>query len=142
MRSSCSGEVSQRCAERGSGVLVLELSDGTSIRSATVIVATGASYRRLAARGVDDLVGRGGLLQSRPSQRLPAMTARPVVVVGGGNSAGQAVLHLSKYASTVTLLVRGGSLAASMSEYLIQELRVATNVTIRFHSEVVAATGD
>jgi thioredoxin reductase (NADPH) len=57
------------------------------------------------------------------------MTDRPVVVVGGGNSAGQAAIHLSKYAATVTLLVRGESLAASMSDYLIQQLRAATNIT-------------
>ena len=68
-----------------------------------------------------------------------ATTDRPVVVVGGGNSAGQAAIHLSKYASTVTLLVRGESLAASMSDYLIHELRAATNITIRYRSEVVAA---
>lgn len=127
--------------QEGSGALVVELSDGTSICSASVIVATGASYRRLAAPGVDELAGKG-VFYSPAVTEAAAMTARPVVVVGGGNSAGQAVLHLAKYASTVTLLVRGGSLAASMSEYLIQELRVTTNVTIRYHSEVVAATGE
>ena len=70
------------------------------------------------------------------------MTNQPVVVVGGGNSAGQAAMHLSKYASTVTLLVRSSSLAASMSDYLIRELQAATNVTIRYHCEVAAALGD
>ena len=70
------------------------------------------------------------------------MTNQPVVVVGGGNSAGQATMHLSKYASTVTLLVRSSSLASSMSEYLIRELQATTNVTIRYRCEVAEAVGD
>jgi thioredoxin reductase len=127
--------------EGNRGELILELSDGRSIRSASVIVATGASYRRLRAPGVEELVGRG-VFYSPAVNEAAAMTNRPVIVVGGGNSAGQAATHLSRYASTVTLLVRSGSLAASMSEYLIRELRAATNVTIRYSSEVLAAIGD
>ena len=127
--------------EEDSGELVVELSDGTTVRTASVILATGASYRRLRASGVDELVGRG-VFYSPAVTEATAMTDQPVVVVGGGNSAGQAAIHLSRYASTVTLLVRGASLAASMSEYLIRELRVATNITIRYSSEVVAAIGD
>lgn len=127
--------------EGDSGELVVELSDGTTVRTASVILATGASYRRLRAPGVDELVGRG-VFYSPAVTEATAMTDQPVVVVGGGNSAGQAAIHLSRYASTVTLVVRGTSLAASMSEYLIRELRVATNITIRYSSEVVAAIGD
>lgn len=127
--------------EGDSDDLVVELSDGTSVRSASVIVATGASYRRLDASGVDELIGRG-VFYSPAVTEAAAMTNRPVVVVGGGNSAGQAAIHLAKYASTVTLLVRGESLASSMSDYLIRELRAATNITIRYHSEVVGAGGD
>ena len=123
------------------GGLIVELSDGTSFASASVIVATGASYRRLRAAGVDELVGRG-VFYSPAVTEVATMSDRPVVVVGGGNSAGQAAIHLSRYASTVTLLVRSESLGASMSDYLIQELRAATNVTMRYHSEVIAAVGD
>ena len=141
MRGSCSGAHVTALREDDTGGLVVELSDGTSIRSASVVVATGASYRRLRAAGVDELVGRG-VFYSPAVTEAAAMSNRPVVVVGGGNSAGQAAIHLSRYASTVTLLVRSGSLAASMSEYLIQELRAATNVTIRYCSEVLAAIGD
>jgi len=119
----------------------VELSDGTTVRTASVILAMGASYRRLRASGVDELVSRG-VFYSPAVTEATAMTDQPVVVVGGGNSAGQAAIHLSRYASTVTLIVRGTSLAASMSEYLIRELRVATNITIRYSSEVVAAIGD
>ncbi len=123
------------------GELLVELSDGTSVRSAAVVVATGASYRRLRAPGVDELIGRG-VFYGPAVAEAAATAGRSVVVVGAGNAAGQAAIHLSGYASAVTLLVRGGSLAASMSEYLIRELRVTPRVTIRHHSEVVAAIGD
>jgi thioredoxin reductase (NADPH) len=105
------------------------------------VLATGVSYRRLLASGVDELVGKG-VFYSPAVTEAAAMTNQPVGVVGGGNSAGQAAMHLSKYASTVTLLVRSSSLAASMSEYLIRELEAATNVTIRYRCEVAEAVGD
>jgi thioredoxin reductase (NADPH) len=127
--------------EKGVGHLVVELSDGTTIRTTTVVLATGASYRRLSASGVDALVGRG-VFYSPAVTEAAAMTDRAAVVVGGGNSAGQAAIHLSRYAATVTLLVRGKSLGASMSEYLIRELSAARNVAIRYNSEVVSAIGD
>ena len=92
--------------------------------------------------GVFGRVWRPGRVYSPAVTEATDMTDQPVVVVGGGNSAGQAAIHLSWYASTVTLVVRGTSLAASMSEYLFRELRVATNITIRYSSEVVAAIGD
>jgi thioredoxin reductase (NADPH) len=69
------------------------------------------------------------------------MEGQPVYVVGGGNSAGQAAVHLSKYASRVTLLVRGGSLAESMSDYLIQELRNRDNIHVRLQTQVVDCWG-
>jgi thioredoxin reductase (NADPH) len=120
--------------------VVVELSNGTSVRTAAVVLATGATYRRLDAPGVDELVGRG-VFYSPAVTEAAAMRGCPVIVVGGGNSAGQAALHLSRYASTVTLVVRGLSLAASMSDYLIRELKLAVNVVIRYDSEVVEASG-
>ena len=124
-----------------SGELAVKLSDGATVHTAAVVLATGVSYRRLLAPGLDELVGKG-VFYSPAVTEAAAMSNQPVVVVGGGNSAGQAALHLSKYASTVTLLVRSSSLAASMSEYLIRELQVATNVTIRYGCEVAEAIGD
>ena len=121
--------------------LVVELSNGRSVRTATVILATGAAYRRLRAPGVDELFGKG-VFYSPAVTEAPAMRGQPVVVVGGGNSAGQAAIHLSRYASTVTLVVRGQSLAVSMSEYLIRELEVADNVVIRYGCDVVDASGE
>jgi thioredoxin reductase (NADPH) len=121
--------------------LVVELSNGSTVRTSAVILATGATYRRLSAPGVDELVGRG-VFYSPAVTEATAMRGRPVVVVGGGNSAGQAAIHLSKYASTVTLVVRGSSLAVSMSDYLIRELDAAGNVMIRYGCDVVEASGD
>ena len=123
------------------GELTVGLSDGHSIRTSSVVLATGVTYRRLDAPGVDELVGRG-VFYSPAVSEASTMKGRPVVVVGGGNSAGQAAVHLSGYASEVTLLVRGPSLAASMSDYLIRVLEAAPNVTIRHHCEVVAALGE
>jgi thioredoxin reductase (NADPH) len=70
------------------------------------------------------------------------LTGQQVYVVGGANSAGQAALHLARYAARVTLLVRGGSLAASMSDYLIRQIAATANITVRLGSRVVAGRGD
>ena len=121
--------------------LVVELSNGTTVRTSAVILATGVAYRRLLAPGVDALVGRG-VFYSPAVTEAAAMRGLPVVVVGGGNSAGQAAIHLSRYASTVTLVVRGPSLAASMSDYLIRELKMTANVVIRHGCDVVEASGE
>jgi thioredoxin reductase (NADPH) len=124
-----------------SGEIVLDLSDGTTIRTRTVVLSPGVAYRRLRAQGVDALVGRG-VFYSPAVTEARAMRGRSVIVVGGGNSAGQAALHLSRHAAAVTLLVRGASVAASMSDYLIRALKATPNVTIRHRSEVVAVHGD
>jgi thioredoxin reductase (NADPH) len=122
------------------GDLSIGLSDGSNIRSASVIVATGVSYTRLDAPGVNELLGRG-VFYSPAVGEAALMTGHTVVVVGGGNSAGQAAIHLAKYARTVTLVVRGASLAASMSDYLIRELQAAPNITTRYRTEIAEAHG-
>ena len=122
------------------GGLRIGLSDGTCIRAASVIVATGVTYTRLDAPGVNELLGRG-VFYSPAVAEAPLMADQPVIVVGGGNSAGQAAVHFAKYASEVTLVVRGASLATSMSDYLIRELRAAPNITTRHHCEIAEAFG-
>lgn len=114
------------------------LSDGTSARTRTTIVATGVDYRRLDLPEVEALIGRGVFYGAAVTEAR-AMTGLPVHVVGGGNSAGQAALHLAKYAAHVTLLVRGADVADSMSEYLVEQLRAARNVEIRHRVEVTGA---
>ncbi|WP_122818015.1 FAD-dependent oxidoreductase [Nocardioides pantholopis] len=114
----------------------VRMSDGSVVRARSVIVATGVDYRRLGVPELEDLLGRGVFYGAAVSE-APSMTGQQVCVVGGGNSAGQAALHLARYARHVTLLVRGPSLAASMSEYLIGQLKATRNLTIRYHRGVV-----
>lgn len=119
------------------------MSDGSVVRSRSVIVATGVDYRRLGVPELEALIGRGVFYGAAVSE-APSMAGQPVCVVGGGNSAGQAALHLARYAQHVTLLVRGPSLAASMSDYLIGQLEATRNLTVRYHRAVVggrAASG-
>jgi thioredoxin reductase (NADPH) len=100
------------------------------------VIATGVDYRRLEVPELESLVGRGVYYGAAVAE-APSMMGEHVFVVGGGNSAGQAALHLARYARQVTLLVRGPSLAASMSDYLIEQLEATRNVGIRYHSAVV-----
>ena len=96
----------------------------------------GVSYRRIGIPELERLVGRGVFYGAAVSE-APAMAGQQVFVVGGGNSAGQAVLYLSRFAKQVTLLVRSPGLAASMSEYLIAELHSTRNVDIVYNASVV-----
>ena len=111
------------------------------VEARTVIVATGVSYRRLEADGIDALTGRGvyyGATASDASQ----CAGDDVYVVGAANSAGQAALNLARFAKRVVLVVRGGSLEASMSRYLIERITAAPTIEVRLHSEVVECGGD
>jgi thioredoxin reductase (NADPH) len=120
---------------------VVVLSDGTEVAGRAVVVASGVSWRRLDVPELEALVGAGVFYGAAVSEASAMQNAR-VFVVGGGNSAGQAALHLARYAERVTLLVRGSSLAESMSEYLVNENELAKNVELRFDSVVVGGSGD
>jgi thioredoxin reductase (NADPH) len=120
---------------------IVELADGRSVPARAVIVATGVTYRQLDVPSLLPFAGTGVFYGSAMSE-AKNLAGRPVVVVGGGNSAGQAALHLAKFASKVTVLVRSSTLAASMSEYLIRELGHTPNVEIRYGAEVVGGSGD
>ncbi len=113
----------------------VSMSDGSVARGRSVVVATGVDYRRLDVPELEALIGRGVFYGAAVAE-APSMTGQEVAVIGGGNSAGQAALHLARYAKHVTLLVRGPSLAASMSEYLISQLAATRNVTIRYRTAV------
>ena len=114
----------------------VSMSDGTVVRARSVVIATGVDYRRLDVPALDGMVGRGVFYGAAVSE-APSMAGMEVYVVGGGNSAGQAALHLARYARQVTLLVRGHSLAASMSEYLVAQLDATRNVVIRYDTAVL-----
>ena len=118
----------------------LQLSDGTVLTSRTVIIATGATYRRLGIPGLEDLQGQGVFYGAAVSE-APAMRGRSVFVAGGGNSAGQTALHMAKWASHVTILVRADSLADSMSDYLIREIDATPNVDVCYRVQVADGTG-
>lgn len=113
----------------------VQLSDGTEARTRTTVVATGVDYRRLGITDLEELVGRGVYYGAAVTEARE-MTGHRVHVVGGGNSAGQAALHLAKYARHVSLLVRGPDVAASMSDYLVGQIRATRNVDLVHRVEV------
>jgi thioredoxin reductase (NADPH) len=111
------------------------------IEARSLIAATGVSYRRLAATGLDELTGRGVYYGASASEANQC-EGDEVYVVGAANSAGQAVLNLAKFAKRVVMLVRAGTLADTMSQYLIAKIETAGNVEVRFRAEVVGCRGD
>jgi thioredoxin reductase (NADPH) len=116
------------------------IADGSEAKARAVILACGIGYRRLDVPPLRPFEGTSVFYGASVSE-AKAMTGRSVCVVGGGNSAGQAAMHLSRFASQVTLLVRGPTLAESMSSYLAGEIDAAENVDVRHHVEVVDAAG-
>lgn len=120
---------------------VAHLSDGTAVRSRAMLVASGVDWRRLEVPGIDELLGAGVYYGAGPSEAVTCSGCR-VAIVGGGNSAGQAVIRFSRYAAQVTLLVRGRSLEASMSQYLISQVKELGNVEVRTDTEVVGLESD
>ena len=120
---------------------VLKLADGAELSCHALLVATGVQWRKLDAPGVERLTGAGIYYGAAMTE---AMSTRDedVFVVGGANSAGQAAMYFSRYARRVVMLVRGSSLGASMSKYLIDQLQATPNIHIEFNSSVVEAHGD
>lgn len=125
---------------RAGDEIVVSLSCGREVTAKAVIIATGASYRRLGIPNLEALSGAGVFYGAAVSEAR-AMEGREVYVVGAGNSAGQAATYLAKYAAHVTLVVRGDSLADSMSEYLIREIEAAQNISVRRQTRVADGGG-
>jgi thioredoxin reductase (NADPH) len=123
------------------GRYALELSDGSQAMATAVVLATGIEYRRLGIPELDALAGTGVFYGASVSEAR-AHTGQEVYVVGGGNSAGQAAVHLARYAARVTVLVRRASLTETMSRYLIDEIEAAENIEVRPHTEVTRGAGD
>jgi thioredoxin reductase (NADPH) len=119
---------------------LVRLSDGTEVAAEAVVAASGVSWRRLGVPRLEALVG-AGVFYGAAGAEARAMEGQEVFVVGAGNSAGQAALHLAKYAASVTLLARGADLATSMSDYLVQEIEHAPNVAVRLDTQVVDGLG-
>ncbi|MGV9685686.1 FAD-dependent oxidoreductase [Streptomyces cellulosae] len=125
----------------GGASRVVRFSDGSQVAAHSVILATGVSYRRLAAPGCDELGGCGVYYGSSLTE-APACQGQDVYIVGGANSAGQAAMYLSRFAKQVTLLVRGPDLSASMSYYLIEQIGRVPNIAVRCGTVVEEAHGD
>jgi thioredoxin reductase (NADPH) len=123
------------------GYLVARLSDGSEVAGRAVIAATGASYRRLEASGLSDFEGNGVYYAATDIEARMCGLA-PVVVVGGGNSAGQAAIFLNQGGCAVTLVIRGADLGKDMSRYLVERIEADPNITLRAQTTVDALDGD
>lgn len=121
--------------------LVVTLSDGSRLRTTAVLLAMGASYRRLAVPSLEALCG-AGVFYGGSTSEAPGLAGRDVFIVGGANSAGQAALHLARYARRVTLVIRGPSLRVGMSEYLVRQVEATENIETCLGTEVVGGGGD
>ena len=124
----------------GAGRFV-ELSGGGVLSANCVLIASGVSYRQMTAPGFAELTG-AGVYYGAAMTEARSCAQQHVVVIGGANSAGQAAVHFSGYARQVTMLVRGPSLEASMSHYLVEQLAALPNVEVRTGSSAIAAHGE
>jgi thioredoxin reductase (NADPH) len=118
----------------------IELTGGAQLSANSVLVASGISYRKMTAPGFEEYTG-AGVYYGAALTEARSCKDQHVVVIGGANSAGQAAVYFSDYASKVTILVRGDSLAASMSHYLIERLATLPNVEVLTRTEAIAAEG-
>jgi thioredoxin reductase (NADPH) len=122
------------------GGFTLHLADGQVSRARSVLITTGVSYRRLDAPGLDSLLG-AGVFYGAVASESSGFTGEHVFIAGGANSAGQAAVNLARYAQRVTIVVRGDSLAARMSQYLIDEISATPNIDVRTSTQIAAAEG-
>ncbi|WP_205739693.1 FAD-dependent oxidoreductase [Georgenia sp. SYP-B2076] len=126
---------------REPGMTVLGLNTGGVVAGRAAVLAMGASYRRLGVAPLEALQG-AGVFYGAAAEEAPLVAGEEVYVVGGANSAGQAALHLARYARRVTLVVRAATLDAGMSHYLVREVEATPNVEVRTGTEVVDGGGD
>ena len=126
---------------RPDGAFVLSTNEGVTVKARSVVIASGALYRQLAVDNLKDFEGRGVWYWASPIEaRLCAN--EEVIIVGGGNSAGQAAVFLSDHAAKVRVMVRGDGLAATMSHYLVERIQAAPNIEVMPQTEVVGLKGD
>ncbi len=120
---------------------ILRFRDGSEVTSFSVLIATGLAWRKLEAPGVEKLTG-AGIYYGAAMTEAVSCKDEEVYVVGGANSAGQGAMHFSRYARKVTMLVRGESLAATMSQYLIDQIEATPNIEVLPYTEIAEAHGD
>ena len=127
--------------EANGSARTVRFADGRSIDAQTVILSTGMAYRQLATPGIENFTGRGVFYGSAMTEAARC-AEQDVYIVGGANSAGQAAVYLARGAKSVTILIRGQSLEASMSYYLIKQIDEHPRISVRTCSEVVGVAGD
>ena len=127
--------------ERHGERIQVTLSEHGVVTARAVVLATGAAYRRLGVPELEDMNG-AGVFYGGPASEAHGLAGLEAYVVGGANSAGQAVLHLARFASRVTLVVRARSLGAGMSHYLTRHIEATRNIDVRLGTEVVGGGGD
>jgi thioredoxin reductase (NADPH) len=118
----------------------VKLQDGNELVCRSLIIATGVSYRKLGAKGVEELNGKGIYYGAAMSEG-ESVKGKDVAIIGGANSAGQAAMYFSRFAKTVTIIVRGESISSSMSQYLIDQIHATPNIKIRPNTEIKEAIG-
>jgi thioredoxin reductase (NADPH) len=128
------------CSQRD-GAFALATECGQSLRAKSIVVASGARYRRPEIENLDAFEGRGVWYWASPIE-AKLCVGQDVVLVGGGNSAGQAAVFLSGHARKVHMIIRGGGLGASMSRYLIERIEATDNIELMFNTEVIGVEGD
>jgi thioredoxin reductase (NADPH) len=133
--------VSAVALEQRDGHYAVGMDDGTEVEGTTILIATGARYRRLAVPRLEEFEGVSVYYAATPIEARTCVGG-PALVVGGGNSAGQAALFLAEHATRVHLLIRGGDLEENMSRYLVDQLERHPRVDILFHTEVRELIGD
>ena len=121
--------------------LRVTLCDGTQVRARTVVLSCGARYRRPSLANLKTYEGRGVYYWASPIE-AKLCRQEEIILVGGGNSAGQAAVFLSGHAAKVHMVIRGEGLAASMSSYLIERIAATPNITLHTHTEIIALEGD
>jgi thioredoxin reductase (NADPH) len=120
---------------------IVHLQDGSTVTCKALVIATGVAYRKLTAEGLDPLIG-AGVYYGTSNIEAANHRDQPMFVVGGGNSAGQAALFLSRFTDSVTILIKDDDLTPTMSRYLIDNLDANPAVSVRPHAQVVSADGD
>jgi thioredoxin reductase (NADPH) len=123
------------------GTRVVRFDDGGEVAAHAVVLATGVSYNTLDVPGLEEFAGRG-VFYGAAATEAPSCADQDVYVVGGANSAGQAAMNFSRYARRVVILVRGGSLEASMSHYLVEQIAAVPTIEVRTCTRVVGAAGE
>lgn len=123
------------------GYKTIILEDGPEIISRTVVITTGVDYRKLEVKGIEDFTG-AGIYYGAATTEASACKGKEVYVIGGGNSAGQAAMYLSKFANNVSIIIRKDDLSATMSSYLIEQIEDTANIQVLANTEIVGAIGN